>query len=650
MTKTVYEERYKYSGLTKKSGGVRSIAFFGENKYIRRNMIHIRKKIISLCLLSLWMPVQGTLVSYAQDRLIPMTDEEKKNSDTGIITVEQATIIGGFYTAGSGDTTIRKVNKTDPNGENYNPHYNPDYMGNSSAKAGSVIVGASTYSGAVWGTAIGDSCGVMSVRGLALAHGSYVGLNSLGGVALGSESYVGDNAQYAVAIGGQSKAYEKNIVSFGNDYLQRRLTQVASGINDNDAVNVKQFNTGLKGVENKIQVYTAGSDIAISAGNAISVNKDGLVEKGNTGIVTGGTVYSITNKLSNTLDTQKTQLSAATKRLGTLTSTISDLKDSIIDINTSVTSAIISSSATINGRLDTSLSNISEDGKDTLRQLIRNEMKSVSQTNMTKGNISTLAMPAVYEAPNGQQGTGDTSAFEDLSKTIEGKADISYVDSELAKKANQEDLDKVSKQVNENTNLIDTNRKDIAELKENKADVDGSNIDVSKYAEKLGTGKVKAGEVNLVSGGTVFEAMEKKADLDYVNDGFNRMEGQMQAMNQSLSRDIARVGAGAAALAGLHPQEYDPNNKLDFAAGYGHYKNANATAIGMYYRPNAGTTISLAGTIGNGSPMLSAGLSFKIGYGKNVEKVIVSKKEYDELNEKVEKLTELVMQMQAAQK
>ena len=648
MTKEIYSKIGKAQEVDKKIGGVHSFAFFEENGNNRRNMVHIRKKILVLCLLSLWMPMQGTLVSYAQDRLLPYTDEDIQDPeyDSGL---NCATIIG-TGTLGNSNGNFYKVNKTDPNGANYNPSYNPDYYGESVGKAGSVVVGYSAYSGAIWGTVLGDSCGVMSKRGLALAHGAYVGLNAEAGIALGAETYVGDNAVGAVAIGVNSQAYEKNIVSFGNVNLQRRLTQISEGINDNDAVNVKQFNTGLKGVEDKIQVYTAGSDIAISTGNAISVNKNGLVEQGNTGIVTGGTVYSITNKLSNTLDTQKTQLSAANKRLGTLTSTISDLKDSIIDINTSVTSAIISSSATINGRLDTSLSNISEDGKDTLRQLIRNEMKSVSQTNMAKNNVSILAMPSVFEEPNGQQGTGETSALEDLSKTVEGKADISYVNSELAKKANQEDLDKVSKQVNENTNLIGTNSKDIAELKENKADVDGSNIDVSKYAEKLGTGKVEAGDVNLVSGGTVFEAMEKKADLDYVNEGFNRMEGQMQAMNQSLSRDISRVGAGAAALAGLHPQEYDPNNKLDFAAGYGHYKNANATAIGMYYRPNAGTTISLAGTIGNGSPMLSAGLSFKIGYGKNVEKVIVSKKEYDELNEKVEKLTELVMQMQAAQK
>ena len=448
------------------------------------------------------------------------------------------------------------------------------------------------------------------------------------GTALGNETNVGNNSTAlgysatamgtnSIALGANTTVKDSNVVGIGN----RRMTQMAAGTADTDGVNVKQLNA----VKNSIKVYTGSSDIAISSANAISVNKNGAIENGNTGIVTGGTVYSVTNKLSSTLDTQKSQLTAATKRLSTLNSTISDLKDSIIDINTSVTSAILSSSATINGRLDTSLSNLSEDGKDSLRQFIRSEMKNISTTNMAKSNVSTLAMPAVFDESN------DVSSpkLDELSKTVESKADISYVNQELDKKADKAELEKVSTAVKNNAEKIGQNAKDIQNLKESKADVDASNINVSKFTEKLGIGQVEKDNTGLVTGGTVANALEKKADLDYVNDGFNRMEGEMQQMNRSLSRDIARVGAGAAALAGLHPQEYDPNNKLDFATGYGHYKNANATAIGMYYRPNAGTTISLASTLGNGDPMISAGLSFKIGYGKNVEKVIITKDAYD---------------------
>ena len=606
------------------------------------NMIHRKKKWIVLCLLSTCISIAGTNINYAQDRELSLTEEDKKDPEYKNFGYGHSTIIGGGFTAGDGGGTITKVNKTDPNGDNYMPNYNPDYTGYSVAKTGSVVIGNTTYSGAVWGTAIGDTAGTMSKRGLALAHGSYVGLNAEGSIALGAESYVGDNASSAVAIGINSKVYEAGIVSFGNDNLQRRLTQVASGINDFDAVNMKQFHSGIKEVESKIQVYTAGSDIAISSSNSISVNKNGLVEKGNEGIVTGAAVYSVTNKLSNTLDTQKTQLSAATKRLSSLTSTISDLKDSIIDINTSVTSAIISSSATINGRLDTSLSNLSEDGKDSLRQFIRSEVKSMNETNMTNSHLTTLAMPAVYDGAIENKENLSSSALDSLGKKVEGKADVSYVDAELAKKANQEDLDKLSNQVKSHTEQIEKNVEDIAELKVNKADVDASNIDVSKYAEKLGTGKVEAGDKGLVSGGTVYEAMEKKADLTYVNDGFNRMEDQMQQMNQSLTRNINQVGAGAAALAGLHPQDYDPNNKLDFAAGYGHYRSANAAALGMYYRPNDCMTISLASTIGNGDPMVSAGISFKLGSGSENKRIILTQKEYTEMRQEMDDMKKTI--------
>ncbi len=89
--------------------------------------------------------------------------------------------------------------------------------------------------------------------------------------------------------------------------------------------------------------------------------------------------------------------------------------------------------------------------------------------------------------------------------------------------------------------------------------------------------------------------------------------GQLYNTRVDLTNKIERVGAGAAALAGLHPGEYDPDNKLDFAAGYGHYKGANAGAIGVFYHPNEDTTVSLSGTMGNGDPMLSAGVSFKLG-------------------------------------
>ena len=109
-------------------------------------------------------------------------------------------------------------------------------------------------------------------------------------------------------------------------------------------------------------------------------------------------------------------------------------------------------------------------------------------------------------------------------------------------------------------------------------------------------GKVESGNTGLVTGGTVYDAMKS-------------MDNQVS----QLSDDINKVGAGAAALAALHPEAYDPNDKVSFAVGYGHYKGENAGALGAFFKPNEDTTVSLASTVGNGEPMVNMGVSFKLG-------------------------------------
>ena len=109
-------------------------------------------------------------------------------------------------------------------------------------------------------------------------------------------------------------------------------------------------------------------------------------------------------------------------------------------------------------------------------------------------------------------------------------------------------------------------------------------------------GKVESGNTGLVTGGTVYDALQT-------------MDNQVA----QLSGNINEVGAGAAALAALHSEGFDPDDKWSFAVGYGHYKNANAAALGVFYKPNADTTVSFGGTLGNGDSMMNAGLSFKLG-------------------------------------
>lgn len=102
---------------------------------------------------------------------------------------------------------------------------------------------------------------------------------------------------------------------------------------------------------------------------------------------------------------------------------------------------------------------------------------------------------------------------------------------------------------------------------------------------------------------------------------------------------INEVGAGAAALAALHPLDFDPDEKWDFAAGYGHYRGENAVAIGAFYRPNEDTMFSLGGTVGNGDEMINAGVSFKLGQGNHVSTSRVAMaKEIIELRKDLEDL------------
>ena len=98
------------------------------------------------------------------------------------------------------------------------------------------------------------------------------------------------------------------------------------------------------------------------------------------------------------------------------------------------------------------------------------------------------------------------------------------------------------------------------------------------------------------------------------------LQNSMNGMNTritKLDRRVDKVGAGAAALAALHPLDFDPDNKWDIAGGYGHYAGQSAMALGAYYRPNEDVMFSIGGAFGNGEDMLNAGVSVKVGSGES---------------------------------
>lgn len=122
-------------------------------------------------------------------------------------------------------------------------------------------------------------------------------------------------------------------------------------------------------------------------------------------------------------------------------------------------------------------------------------------------------------------------------------------------------------------------------------------------------GKVEKDSKDAINGGQLHQA---KADINNRIDGVeNQVVNNTNRINKLGSR-VNKVGAGAAALAALHPMDFDPDDKLTFSAGYGNYAGENAAAIGAYYRPDEKVMFSVAGTVGNGENMVNAGVSFAL--------------------------------------
>ena len=146
----------------------------------------------------------------------------------------------------------------------------------------------------------------------------------------------------------------------------------------------------------------------------------------------------------------------------------------------------------------------------------------------------------------------------------------------------------------------------------------------STVIKNVGDGSVAEDSKEAVNGGQLYrtnQAVEKNTgDIRNLGSSVNKLGSRLN-----------RVGAGAAALAALHPQDFDPDDKWDFAAGYGNYKDAHAAAIGAFYRPSEDTLISVGGSFGGGENMVNAGVTFKLGQHNHVtrSKVAMAKEIID---------------------
>ena len=135
-------------------------------------------------------------------------------------------------------------------------------------------------------------------------------------------------------------------------------------------------------------------------------------------------------------------------------------------------------------------------------------------------------------------------------------------------------------------------------------------------------------------------------NITNINNNMNSFKGDLSKMDKRIDKSVA----GAAALAALHPLDFDPDAKWDFAAGYGHYRSGDAAAIGAFYRPNEDVQLSIGSTVGGDETVFNAGLSVKVGAHNGVSRsrvaigkeVLALKKTVAEQNAQIQKLTALL--------
>lgn len=408
-----------------------------------------------------------------------------------------------------------------------------------------------------------------------------------GGVALGAGSVASTDAGalgYGAAEGETGIAWKatNGAVSVGSSVggkkITRQITNVAAGTEDTDAVNVAQLKRAMENVNIN---FVAGEGIVIET------------VKGN-----DGTTYKIsTNIIGSETDTD----------------------------TTTVTSSASGDAGTIDGNTENIVPN---PGSNTLSN------QPAADNNIQTGDpvkIETVTKPTNFAADEGDALAISPSETLGIKgdKNITTKADDKNIQVTLNQNLDvnsvaantvttgQTVMDKDGLKVGDNVSVTATA---VTAGKTSISD-EGVKVGDNTYISDKGLnangqqitnvadGKVEKDSKDAINGGQLHQA---KADINNRIDGVeNQVVSNTNRINQ-LGNRVNKVGAGAAALAALHPMDFDPDDKLTFSAGYGNYGGENAAAIGAYYRPDEKVMFSVAGTVGNGENMVNAGVSFAL--------------------------------------
>ena len=471
-----------------------------------------------------------------------------------------------------------------------------------------------------------------------VALGAGINIDGLSNVvALGA----GSSAEGAVSTAGMtigSQNYNfagtnvNGTVSIGNGTTQRTLTHLAAGRVDagsTDAVNGSQLFAVAQAAAAARTTITGGSHVSVSSNTGaggstnytISVNGTDTIAAGNSDLATSNGVYQygqtlINNGLKFGANSASGAANPATAKLGSTVNVVGE-----------------------GAKADTEYSGdnlktvVSQDGAGNTTITVKMDK------NPTFDSITTIGDAHIGGAANIDGNTtvgGDTHLKQDLQ--VDGNTNIDGNTTVGGDTHLKQDL-----QVDGNTNIDgnttvggDTHLKQDLQVDGN-TNIDGNTTvggDTHLKQDLQVDGNTNIGGNTTIAGDThIQQNLQVDGDANIKGDVhagvgyFNDIQlpgGSLTGRLDKMDTRINRVGAGAAALSALHPQDFDPDNKWDFATGYGNYKDAHAVAVGAFYRPNEDTMFSVGGSFGGGENMVNAGVTFKLGQKSTVSRSKVS--------------------------
>ena len=516
---------------------------------------------------------------------------------------------------------------------------------------GTIIVGDNrTVTGANNTITIGSSdAGTTTTVNEAVAIGHNTEVTAEGGVALGSKSKAtvaagatGYDISTKAASTDTSSTWKAtaSAVSVGdvaND-VTRQITSVAAGTNDTDAVNVAQ----LKKVETKISTVeadakkhttvvagdnttvTQGTNAAGGAEYKVAVNKD-LVEMNSVNF------GKATDDVRARIDKDSARFFNGSENIGITPKGIQ------IENTDTLEQANFTKYGMYASEGDTTVY-YTTNGISAGDQIIKNVKAGVADTDAV--NVSQLKK--VKDEITAASGTTTVTAGDHITvtPTINGN-------SRDYKVSLSEDI---TNQINNNTTNIDKNK---TEINKNRDDINKNRDDINKNRNDINknAGNIANNTTNITKNTEDIKNLKGNVtdiqnNITNINNNMNSFRGDLSKMDKRIDKSVA----GAAALAALHPLDFDPDAKWDFAAGYGHYRSGDAAAIGAFYRPNEDVQLSIGSTVGSDETVFNAGLSVKVGAHSNVSRsrvaigkeVLALKKTVAEQNAQIQKLTALL--------